>query len=61
MKLKIKHNKIQCKTERIKKNLPRNRLNNTFTIDKISILSIYVEMNIIMNKCLNYRRDNHLR
>lgn len=43
MKLKIKHNKIQYKTERIKKkNLPRNRLNNTFTIDKISILSIYV-------------------
>lgn len=42
MKLKIKHNKIQYKTERIKKNLPRPRLNNTFTIDKISILSIYV-------------------
>lgn len=43
MKLKIKHNKIQYKTERTrKKNLPRNRLNNTFTIDKISILSIYV-------------------
>lgn len=62
MKLKIKHNKIQYKTERIRKKTYQETDWTTHLLLIKSAFYLYMlEMNIIMNQCQNYCRDNHLR